>query len=197
MSKHEPEDTGIRAVRRKIQKDRYIAELIEKAESIRVSDKLGDELMKYFVTSRDMATGKFSYAGVSSSFTNPRKNMEKIAQVLLDTQAYRDRVVGIQLPLIEHSNTLAAVKRVAEGLIRERYSLTLKKRGSLSLQDSFIDTCLEPILEKRGHVDMYLARCVLILKNLDNAYFTYTGVKQIGSEVISRTEGGRHSNVRM
>lgn len=189
------EDPGIKAARRKIQNDRYIAELISRADAIKVSDKLGNELMQYFTTSRDLATGKFSYAGVASSFSNPRKNIEKIAQVLLDIQAYRDRVIGIQLPLLEHSNTLAASKRVGEGLIRERYSITLKKRGSLSLQDSFIDTCLEPILEKRGYVDMYLKRCEVILKNLDNSYFTYVGVKQIGTELINRAEGGKHSNV--
>lgn len=195
--KHDTEDEGIKAARRKIQKDIRISGLIDQSTKIKVSSKLDSELTKYFVTSRDMVSGAFSYSGVSAGFNNPRKNLERIAQVLLDIQAYRDRVVFLQFSLHEHSTFLTRAQRVIENVIRERYSITLKKRGSLSLQDKFIDSCLEPVVEKFEQIDMYLKRCDTILKNLDKSYFTFTGIKQIGEEVISRVEGGKFSNAKM
>ena len=190
------EDISIKKARRRIQKDEIVAKQLKNAEAIKISSTLTDELDKYFTTSRDLVTGKYSYSGVTAGFEKPRKNMEKIAEVLLKIQAYRDRVIPLQCILLDHANTLTSSKRVTEEVIRERYSETLKQRGSLAMQDVFINSVIEPILSKREYVELFLKRCELTQRNLDNSYFTYMGVKKIGEDIINRAEGGRHSNVQ-
>jgi hypothetical protein len=170
--------------------------MVDKIKLVKISDSLESELKRYFITSRDLATGRFSYRGVSPSFSNPRKNLEKIAEVLLEIQAYRDRVITIQLGLLGHVNTLQTAKRVCQEVIQERYSHYLKSMGSLTQQDLFVSNVLEPLIEKHEFVLMLSKSVELILKNLDNAYFAYIGVRQIGESVISRSEGGQYGNAR-
>lgn len=193
------EDVGkIRRIqRRKVQKDPDIAELIAKADHVVISKKLEDELRDYYVSSRDLATGKFSHRGVSTKLDNPVRTITKINEVLLDILAYRDRLTDIQGSLLHHNNTLGSAMRVAKELIHERYSDIMKTRGSLSTQEIFIESVLEPLVEKQEYVAMVLKRIELMLKNLDNAHFTY---KELGvniREMTYRVEGGTHSNVKI
>ena len=98
----------IKMSRRKIQRDHHIQRLIERAEQVKISDKLDEEIKQYFITSRDLASGKFSHRGISARFDNPMKNMEKIASVILDIQAYKDRLIHIQCLLFEHASALTS-----------------------------------------------------------------------------------------
>lgn len=184
-----------RAKRRKIQKDQDIEAMLEKSKLVKISDKLETEIRQYFITSRDLATGRFSHRGVSSSFSQPRKNMEKIAEVVLEIQAYRDRLIGIQLSLFDHQTTLNTAIRIGEEIMQERYSSYLKSFGSLSQQELFQKHVLEVLFEKQDKVNMLVKSIELILKNLDNAYFAYLGVKQIGEGLINRSEGGNHVRI--
>jgi hypothetical protein len=186
-----------KAKRRKIQQDQDIIEMLDKVKLVKISDKLESEIRQYFITSRDLATGRFSHRGVSSSFSNPRKNMEKIAEVILEIQAYRDRLIGIQLGLLTHLHSIQTALRVSKELIQERYSNYVKSFGSLTQQELFVNHVLEKLLEKQEYITSMTKNIELILKNLDNAYFAYLGVRQIGDSVISRSEGGQHSHVRI
>lgn len=192
------EDSGKirRLQRRKVQKDPDIAELLAKAEQVVISKKLEDELREYYVTSRDLATGKFSHRGISAKLDNPVRTISKINNVLLDVLAYRDRLTDIQGSLLHHNNTLGSAVRVVKELIDERYYDILKSRGSLSSQETFIGAVIEPLVEKQEYVAMLLKRIELMVKNLDNAHFTYKELDLNIREMTYRVEGGTHSNVK-
>lgn len=196
-AKRTPDNTGVEvghisdfsSSRRRVQRDSRIATLIETADGIQISTELESELRQFYTTARDVKVGTYSYMGVDPDFTNPRKNQIRIAKAMLKIQAYRDRVLDIQTVLLGFSNKLQSAKRLAVELIHERFGEELKKRGALTVQSVFIDAVIEPIIEKRELVDMYLKRTDLILKNLDNSHFTYREVGQIGNSIISRAEG--------
>lgn len=197
VAKATPDSTGAEvghvsdfsSSRRRVQRDSRIATLIETADGIQISTDLESELRQFYTTARDVKLGTYSYMGVDPDFTNPRKNQIRIAKAMLKIQAYRDRVLDIQTVLLGFSNKLQSAKRLAVELIHERFSEELKKRGALTVQSVFIESVIEPIIEKRELVDMYLKRTDLILKNLDNSHFTYREVGQIGNSIISRAEG--------
>ena len=176
--------------RRRVQKDKRIAALLEVADEITIDAGLDRELRDFFVTSRDRKLGTYSFSGVDASFSKPRRNQIAIAEVLLTVQAHRDRVIDIQTALLGFNNKLQSAKRIITELLYERYPDELKKRGALTVQSIFIDAVLEPITSKRDTAEMYLKRVDVILKNLDNSHFAFREVGQIGNSIIARTEGG-------
>lgn len=192
----EREKSPVTLLKRKISKNPKVEKLLALADSVTISPKLDAELEEYFITSRDVATGKFQHRGVNSSFNNPRKNMEAIAGVLLDIQAYRDRLVKIQCTLFTHENTLKSAARVCEAVIREIYYDRIKIAGSLDLQKVFVGSILEPLVEKQDYITSLLSRVKATLGNLDSAHFTYKEVDQLGQSVIMRAEGGRFGNIK-
>lgn len=182
--------TDFMKARRRIQRDHRISTLLAVADDITISSELERELHTYYTTARELKVGTYSYMGVDPTFANPRKNVIAIAEAILKIQAYRDRVLDIQLILFDFSNKLQSAKRVAVELIHERYGDELKRRGPLTTQSVFIDSILEVLIEKREAVDSYLLRTDKILKNLDNSHFAYDKAGELGNSLILRAEGG-------
>lgn len=182
--------TDFSKARRRIQKDSRIGSLLAVADDITISPELERELHTYYTTARDLKLGTYSYMGVDPSFSNPRKNVVAIADAILKIQAYRDRVLDIQLVLFDFSNKLQSAKRLAVELIHERYGDELKQRGPLTTQSVFLDAILEALIAKREAVDSYLLRTDKILKNLDNSHFAYDKAGELSNSLILRAEGG-------
>lgn len=174
----------------RIQRDSRISDLISVASDIKISPALEQELHTYYVTSKNLKLGTYSYMGVDPTFSNPRKNIVAIAEAILKIQAYRDRVLDIQLVLFDFSNKLQSAKRLATELIHECYGEELKKRGPLTTQSIFIEAVLEALISKREAVDSYMARTDKILRNLDNSHFSYDKAGELGKSLILRAEGG-------
>lgn len=190
-------DNEYMLLRKRIRKDQRIKVLLDKADQVQIHGKLEQELQRYFLTSMDVSTGKFQYSGVTSDFSTPRKNLGRIAEVMLNVQAYRDRVLAILFTLHTGENTLTAAKRLAESLIRERYRDDIKKLGAITVQEQFVAYCIEKLVRKRELVAMFIKRCELTLKNLDNGYYSFREVEQLHVSLVSKSEGGRYSNVRV
>jgi hypothetical protein len=182
--------TDFSKARRRIQKDSRISSLLAVADDITISPELEHELHTYYTTARDLKLGTYSYMGVDPSFSNPRKNVVAIADAILKIQAFRDRVLDIQLILFDFSNKLQSAKRLAVELIHERYGDELKQRGPLTTQSVFLDAILESLIAKREAVDSYLLRTDKILKNLDNSHFAYDKAGELSNSLILRAEGG-------
>lgn len=61
----------------------------------------------------------------------------------------------------------------------------------------FIGSVIEPIIEKRELVDLYLKKACVIIENIHNSHFAYRDVGKFGKSLISKVEGGRYSNARI
>lgn len=181
-----------RMLRKRIQGDARIARLLLRVEKIQLPQSIQDELTLMFVTTKNMKTGDYSYMGVEAGFNNPIKNMKKLANVFLTIQAYTDRVLTLQFQLEGIANTLAGYKRKCVEYIHESYSDVLKTKGPLTSQQVFIDTIIEPIIEKRELADMLVARCDKIVKNLSATHFAFSKLEGFGKSLIQNSEGGRN-----
>lgn len=181
-----------RTLRKRIQSDMRIARLLMRVEKIQLPQSIQDELTLMFVTTKNMKTGDYSYMGVEAGFSNPIKNMKKLANVFLTIQAYTDRVLTLQFQLEGIANTLAGYKRKCVEYIHESYSDVLKTKGPLTSQQVFIDTVIEPIIEKRELADMLVARCDKIVKNLSATHFAFSKLEGFGKSLLQNSEGGRN-----
>lgn len=176
-------------IRRNIERNRHVVDLLAVAGTVRISKDLMSELRSMFVTSRDRDSGTYSFSGVDPTFKNPRQNALKIAETVLTIQAHRDRAVSIQLDLFAFLNRLTKARRAVKELIQEQYGNDLKRLGALTIQGTLIDAVRSPLLEKQDKVEMYLNLTDRILKNLDSSHFSFREAGVRVDSVISRAEG--------
>ena len=175
---------------RSVQRDEIISRFLRNAEDIHVPFKRYDkEVRGYILSSVDLETARPSYYKIDGKFENPLQDIRRISEVQLDIQAYRDRLVTILSELFEKAGYLTEWKRKGWKLIKDRYSKIVKSQGALKNQDEFVEYVLWDIIEKRTKIEGLISRIELVLKNLDNAWFTYRKVNENCETLVSRMEG--------
>lgn len=175
---------------RSVQRDALIAKFIADSADLKLPMKRYDkEIRKYILMSVDLETSKPKYYGIDAKFENPLVDIKKISSVVLDIQAYRDRLVTILGELYEKNSYLTEWKRKGWKYIKAKYMKLVRSQGALKNQDEFIETILWDIIEKRTRTEGLIQRVELVLKNLDNAWFTYRKVNENCETLVSRMEG--------
>lgn len=175
---------------RSVQRDVLIAKFIDNCADLKVPAKRYDaEIRKYVLMSVDLETARPKYYGIDAKFENPLADIKKISAVVMDIQAYRDRLVTILGELYEKNSHLTEWKRKGWKYIKAKYMKLIRSQGSLKNQDEFIETVLWDIIEKRARIEGLIQRVELVLKNLDNAWFTYRKVNENCETLVSRMEG--------
>jgi hypothetical protein len=175
---------------RSVQRDVLIAKFIDNCADLKVPAKRYDaEIRKYVLMSVDLETARPKYYGIDAKFENPLADIKKISAVVMDIQAYRDRLVTILGELYGKNSHLTEWKRKGWKYIKAKYMKLIRSQGSLKNQDEFIETVLWDIIEKRARIEGLIQRVELVLKNLDNAWFTYRKVNENCETLVSRMEG--------
>ena len=175
---------------RSVQRDVLIAKFIDNCADLKVPAKRYDaEIRKYVLMSVDLETARPKYYGIDAKFENPLADIKRISAVVMDIQAYRDRLVTILGELYEKNSHLTEWKRKGWKYIKAKYMKLIRSQGSLKNQDEFIETVLWDIIEKRTKIEGLIQRVELVLKNLDNAWFTYRKVNENCETLVSRMEG--------
>jgi len=179
---------------RAIQRDRLVAKLLEQSEGVQVpSKRLTAEVRGYVLSSVDLETSQPKFYGIDGKFENPLQDIRKISKVILDIQAYRDRIVTIIGELREKQFFLIERKRKGYKYVKDVYAKTIKAQGTQRNQEEFIESVLWPIVEKRSKIEDLISRIELVAKNLDNAWFSYKRVNENCETLQGRMEsrGGR------
>ena len=179
---------------RSVQRDRLVKNVLEDTAKIKLGVKsLDAELQNYILKSIDLETGGPLYHGVNPRLENPRKDLRQVSKMLLDIQAFRDRITKIRGDLNAKASKLTRYKRSMFKYIRAQYRKTVESQGSIKNQDAFIDSVLWELIEKRTTLEDQIARVEIIAKNLDNAWFTYNALITLGRDLMSGMEarGGR------
>jgi len=175
----------------RIQQDIVIQNIFKRIASVQINKKMSNELMSYFITSRDLASpGHYDY-GVNVKFINPGNDIRNCLGAMMKIQGYRDRVCEIQVNLLEAKRILKSGLALGTRHVYEMYAVEVKSRGVGEYQKAFIATIFSPLQSRLNIVDTQLDQVEAILQNLDKAHFAYRSVAEIGSKLVDRMEGGR------
>lgn len=195
--KKEPEDLdsaqviSTRKHRRRIQKDPDLAVVIASATDIVVTPEFVAMLDKYYTSTRDRATGQTKYiGGVRVDYSDLRKMSEHCGKAVLKIMAYRNHVLDMRHKISDFLNVAKRAERVAEEIIYEKYYGVIVSRGAQPIQKVFVNSIMEPVLEKVEDLTHLLSKIDLCLKNLDHSYYSVREIDASTKSFIARSEGG-------
>lgn len=184
--------SATKSLRLRIQQDQLVRKAVMACIRIQLNPKLTAELLRYFITARDLARPGFYDYKVNTKFQNPRVDIISVIEASLRIQAYRDRVCELQLELINIKNILQRGYKAASNVIYELYGQEMAAAGlrAEATQKQFVTAVLSPINDRIINSDNQIKQIEATLENLDKAHYAYKAVGDLAEKVLSRSEGG-------
>lgn len=135
-----------------------------------------DELNLYYLAS--LRDGKDDIRKIPTSFKN-RSSVRQLVALFEENQAYKDRVVQIQVASLIKAKKLRRIKSAAEAYLYKTYGTLLSNLKSEAMRRTVMDDILEKISKKIDELEILTETSDLVKENLTNTHFVLTNIKDL------------------
>jgi len=144
------------------------------------------ELQKYFVLCLSTKEGGKKLRTVPVCSYGPKEGGQ-LAQLLIEAQAFRDRVLSIRLGFLSLMTELKTKEALGQQYLYERYNKELQEMKSSTIRDTVCAILLAPLNTQMLKVEHLLKISDLVYQNLKDTYFTLKEVKETMCAFITST----------
>jgi len=114
---------------------------------------------------------------------NTTAELQDLASLFEEVQAYRDRLTTINIKYTIIRRDLMFLQQLSESLLYQ-YPVIAKLKTK-EQRESVMADIIKPLVNRIVLVKNILSACELMMKNLDNTYFTLKAVKDVAFVVLN------------
>ncbi len=165
----------------KMRKQKNIQKILKriKADDYEIDKSIIDEIKKY--------TSASVPPSIASS-TSTKAGMESLNESILRTQAYKDRVTTILVPLLKIKSKLKRRREEAVAFLWQSYYPVLSQLKTESARGAVINQILSPLVAKLENARLLVDSCETVRDNLVSTSFALKEVAMLANTSMQLTK---------